>query len=345
MISESRSFWLLDFRVSIDLNIELFDFASFFFFLFGGKGDKMKKISLFAFHIVYIGELHFESCFWKSIGTGSCPSFSLPGALPMISREVDSLPAVQHIVRKSSVSRYEVCDQLALPERDEDKLYSHVINQPHWWDGSLLLLPARLSAHLGWWSISFPMAPYVFPSHASFIGSVQFSCFFFCQSFIFNPCHSPFFYSLLCESPRVHFPPVFSDSIQCSVETSVHLSFQFFFISSPFEFGNLAQPIAIFLGLPPIRSCACFPSAFLKLPCSPSPGKTLHFSCFFLPPSSLFRICQGLCENFIFPILLFFLHRAGSYLGHQFLKFHQETDGPLESSMIYRQLQISLLGH
>lgn len=42
------------------------------------------------------------------------------------------------------------------------------------------------------------------------------------------------------------FHPVFSDSIQNFLEFSVQLSLNFFFVSLPFEFGNLDQFIAKF---------------------------------------------------------------------------------------------------
>lgn len=168
-----------------------------------------------------------------------------------------------------------------------------------------------------------------------------------CQCFNFNPYYSPFFYILLCEEFLCTFPPfvfwVFSAFYGTPSPTFLPI---FFFPLCFLKLQVRLSLLPIFLVLPPIKSCECFPSPFPKFPHSPSPRKTLQFSCF-LPPSSLFRICQGLCEKLILPILLFFLHRQRVIEVTSVLNFTgemKEDDGPLESSMIYKQSQISLLG-
>lgn len=188
------------------------------------------------------------------------------------------------------------------------------------------------------------MDPYVLPFHALFTGSFQ--VWFYASALTLTPITLHSFIFSCVKSSCVHFPPLFSESFQHSMELPVQLSYPFFFPLCFLKLQVRLSLLPIFLVLPPIKSCECFPSPFPKFPHSPSPRKTLQFSCF-LPPSSLFRICQGLCEKLILPSLLFFLHRQRVIEVTSVLNFTgemKENDGPLESSMIYKQSQISLLG-
>lgn len=82
------------------------------------------------------------------------------------------------------------------------------------------------------------------------------------------------FLSSYAKSPCVHFPPLFSDSFQHSMESPVQLSYPFFFSLCLLKLQIWLSLLPVFLVLPPIRSCECFPSPFPKFPHSPSPRKT-----------------------------------------------------------------------
>lgn len=102
------------------------------------------------------------------------------------------------------------------------------------------------------------------------------------------------------------FLPVFSESMQHFLESSVKLSLNFFFTSFNFQFGNLDHFIAKFsrlwLNFLIMISCAGFPCPFPKISHSSSPGKNSSFLLLLFTPFPF--------RTFISPILVFFMQRV-----------------------------------